>query len=153
MAVQARWRDKSTLTQVDLPQVDDALLNVNSPVRLSISGLNGSYKAFLPSDYEVVYSVSRSRIIQYASFLFYIINVLEAITINPYPAKLKNINFHALKVVFRYRDPQHQMAENYWYLFNLPPNIFKYWCLNSFFPITLISYKRQKSAGKGLNTI
>ena len=37
---------------------------------------------------------------------------------NPYPAKLKNLNFQPLEVVRRYRDPQLQVAGNYWYLFN-----------------------------------
>ena len=32
--------------------------------------------------------------------------------INYYPAKLINLNFHPLEVVFRYRDPQLQVGEN-----------------------------------------
>ena len=32
--------------------------------------------------------------------------------INPYPAKLNNLNFQPLEVVPRYRDPQLQVAEN-----------------------------------------
>ena len=38
---------------------------------------------------------------------------------NPYPFKLINLNFHALEVVSRYRDPQLQVGENYKYLFIL----------------------------------
>ena len=33
--------------------------------------------------------------------------------VNPYPAKLINLNFHSLEVVRRYRDPQLQVSENY----------------------------------------
>ena len=54
---------------------------------------------------------------------------------NPYPAELNNLNFHPLEVVSRYRDLQLQVAEHYWYLFNLTPNIWKCWCLiTHFFP-------------------
>ena len=45
--------------------------------------------------------------------------------INPYPAKLINLNFHSLEVVSRFRDPQPQVDENYSHLFNLGPNIYK----------------------------
>ena len=39
----------------------------------------------------------------------------------------------------RYRDTQLQVGENCLYLFNMGPNICKYWCLNTFlFPITAI---------------
>ena len=38
---------------------------------------------------------------------------------NPYPAKLVYLNFQPLEVVSRYRDPQHQVIENYPYMFNL----------------------------------
>ena len=37
--------------------------------------------------------------------------------------KLKNLNFHPLEVVSRYRDPQLQVGENYSYLYNLNQNI------------------------------
>ena len=37
---------------------------------------------------------------------------LGAIHIDPYSAKLNNLNFHPLEVVSRYRDPQLQVAEN-----------------------------------------
>ena len=49
---------------------------------------------------------------------------------NPSPAKLIYLNFQPLEVVSRYCDPQLQVGENYSYLFNLRPNIFKSWCLN-----------------------
>ena len=41
------------------------------------------------------------------------------ITVNPYPAKVIYLNFHPLEVVFRFRDPQPQVVENYSYLSNL----------------------------------
>ena len=44
---------------------------------------------------------------------------------SPYPAKLIYYNFQSLEVVSRYRDPQPQVIENYSYLFNLTPNIYK----------------------------
>ena len=39
---------------------------------------------------------------------------------NPYPARLTYLNFQALEVVPRYRDPQPQVLENY---LNLVHNI------------------------------
>ena len=36
-----------------------------------------------------------------------------------------NLNFQPLEVVSRYRDPQLQVVENYSYLFNLRPNVYK----------------------------
>ena len=47
------------------------------------------------------------------------------INFNPSTAKLKNLNFHPLEVVRRYRDPQLQAGENYTYSFNLKRNIDK----------------------------
>ena len=46
------------------------------------------------------------------------------------PAKLIALNFQPLEVVFRFRDPQLQEADNYSYLFNMSINICKYWCLD-----------------------
>ena len=40
-------------------------------------------------------------------------------TVNAYHAKLSYLNFQPLEVVFRYRDPQLQVGENYSYLFIL----------------------------------
>ena len=37
--------------------------------------------------------------------------------INPYPAKYIYLNFQPLEVVFRYRDPQPQVVENYSHFF------------------------------------
>ena len=54
-------------------------------------------------------------------------------TIDPWTAKLNNLNFHPLEVVSRYRDPQLQVGENYSYSFNLRPNIYKSWCLDTYF--------------------
>ena len=34
-------------------------------------------------------------------------------TVNPYPAKLNNLNFHSLEVVSCYCDPQLLVAERY----------------------------------------
>ena len=53
--------------------------------------------------------------------------------VNPCPAKLNNLNFHPLEVVYRYRDPQLQVAKNYSYLFHLSINICKYLCLDRHF--------------------
>ena len=47
------------------------------------------------------------------------------ILFNPLTDKLNNLNFHPLKVVSRYRDPQLQVGENYSHLFNLRANICK----------------------------
>ena len=44
---------------------------------------------------------------------------------------LRYLNFHPLEFVFRYRDPQIQVSENYLYLFNLKPNICNSYCLNT----------------------
>ena len=41
------------------------------------------------------------------------------------PAKLIYLNFQALEVMSRYRDPQPQVLENYSYLFNLRAEIYK----------------------------
>ena len=53
--------------------------------------------------------------------------------IKPLLATLIYLFFHPLEVVSRYRDPQPQVVENYSYLFNLRPNIYKSYCLNSYF--------------------
>ena len=39
----------------------------------------------------------------------------------------------AFEVASRYRDPQPKVLENYSYLFNLRPHIYKSWCLSSHF--------------------
>ena len=44
---------------------------------------------------------------------------------DPYPANLIYLNFNSLEVVYRYRDPQLQVGENYSYLLNLRQNICK----------------------------
>ena len=38
---------------------------------------------------------------------------VETDLVNPYPAKLKDINFPPLEVVSRHRDPQLQVGEHY----------------------------------------
>ena len=53
--------------------------------------------------------------------------------VNPSPAKSIYLNFQPLEVVSRYRDPQPQVVENHSYLFNLRPDNYKYWCLNTHF--------------------
>ena len=40
--------------------------------------------------------------------------------------KLINLNFQPLEDASRYRDPQPQVVENYSYLFNFTPNIYKF---------------------------
>ena len=58
---------------------------------------------------------------------------------NPFLPKVSDWNCHPLEVVSRYRDPQLQVGENYSYSFNLRPNIWKSWCLNThFIPSTVI---------------
>ena len=57
----------------------------------------------------------------------------EYYSINPYPAKHVYLNFQPLEDVSRNRDLQPQVVENYWYLFNLKPNIYKSGCLYSHF--------------------
>ena len=49
-----------------------------------------------------------------------------------HPAKLIYLNAQPLEVVSRYRDPQPQVVENYSYVLNLRPNIYKSWCLDTF---------------------
>ena len=53
--------------------------------------------------------------------------------LTPHPDKFIYFNFQPLEVVSRYRDLQPQVIENYSYLFNLKPNIYKSLCLNSHF--------------------
>ena len=84
-------------------------------------------------------------------------------TFNPLTAKLFNLNFHPLKVVSRWRDPQLQVSENYsdltkwrltlfkscWLMSHFICNIFKMWYL-------MCSYKMKNRiyaapAVKGLN--
>ena len=67
------------------------------------------------------------------SYLFTFISAVGVnCCISPYPAWLIHLNFHPLEVVSRYRDPQLQVAENY-YLFNLSTNICKSSCLDTHF--------------------
>ena len=37
----------------------------------------------------------------------------SVVRVNPLTAKVFNLNFHPLEVVFRWRDPQLQVSENY----------------------------------------
>ena len=52
---------------------------------------------------------------------------------NPLTAKLFNLNFHPLKVVSRWRDPQLQVNENYSDLTKWRSSVFKYCWLMSHF--------------------
>ena len=55
------------------------------------------------------------------------------VTINPLTAKLFNSNFHPLKVVSRWRDPQLQVSENYSDLTKWRSSLFKsYWLMSHF---------------------
>ena len=68
---------------------------------------------------------------------------LTRFSVNPYPAKVIYLNFHSHEVVSRYRDPQPHVSENYSYLFNMGPNIYQSWCLNSnFIPNIFQCYQR-----------
>ena len=51
--------------------------------------------------------------------------------VNPYPAKWIYLYFQPLEVVSRYRDPQLQVAENYFYFLNCSKNMCKSWCLDT----------------------
>ena len=65
--------------------------------------------------------------------------VVNFVCINSYPAELIYLDFQPLEVVFRYRDPQIQVAKTYSYLFLFSTNIGKSWCLDTYsFPITVI---------------
>ena len=44
--------------------------------------------------------------------VWYFLSVSNQMCTNPYPAKLRNLNFHPLEVVSRYHDPHLQGAEN-----------------------------------------
>ena len=59
------------------------------------------------------------------TFLFDFHPLHCALTLTPWNTELRNLNFHPLKVVSRYRDPQLQVAENLCYLRNLSPNIYQ----------------------------
>ena len=52
---------------------------------------------------------------------------------SPYPSTLFYLNFQPLAAVSRYRDPQPQVVENYSFLLNFKPNIYKSCCLDSHF--------------------
>ena len=60
--------------------------------------------------------------------LIFLLN-LSIFFFNPYSDKLIYLNFQPLDVVSHYRDPQPQVVENYLYLFNFRPNIYKSWYL------------------------
>ena len=53
--------------------------------------------------------------------------------LNPFPAKVIYLKFKPVEVVSRYRDTQPQVVENYLYLINLKPNIYKSWSLDTHF--------------------
>ena len=55
------------------------------------------------------------------------------VRVNPYSAEVIYLNFQAIEVVSRCRDPQPQVLENYSYVFILRPNIYKFCCLNRHF--------------------
>ena len=58
--------------------------------------------------------------------------------INPLTAKLFNLNFHPLKFVSRWRDPQLQVSENYLDLTRWRSTVFKYCWLMSHFIFTML---------------
>ena len=53
--------------------------------------------------------------------------------INPWSTEIRNLNFQSLAVVSRYRDPQLQVTENLCYLWNLSPNIYQCFKIESIF--------------------
>ena len=54
---------------------------------------------------------------------------------NPWSTKLKNLNFHPLEVVPRYREPQLPVGENYANLYNLNHDICQSIFFNAHFSI------------------
>ena len=56
------------------------------------------------------------------------------------PTETSYLNFHVLGVESHFRDPQQQVGENYPYLFNSRPNIFKSSCLYTHFIPTNSDY-------------
>ena len=69
----------------------------------------------------------------YKACSFYSVKGIQTPFFNPYHAEYIYSNFHPPEVVYRYRDPQPQVVENYSFLCNLSPNINKSRCLNSHF--------------------
>ena len=59
--------------------------------------------------------------------------IFHCFSVNPLTAKLFNLNFHLLKVVSRWRDPQLQVSENYSDLTKCRSTVFKYYWLMSYF--------------------
>ena len=57
--------------------------------------------------------------------------------------------FHPLKIVLRYRDPQFQVVENYSYLFNLRSTFCKFWCFNTHFAPNISDFMANKTNWKG----
>ena len=84
----------------------------------------------------IVIGVCRGRIYPARSLNYQI----YPLGVNPSPARVSYLIIHPSEVVFRYRDPQLQVSENYSNLLNLKPNrISKFWYLNAhLFPINLI---------------
>ena len=59
---------------------------------------------FIPNNSDLVDKLNRLKTT---------IIVISRIRVNPLTVKLFNLNFHSLEVVFRWRDPQLQVSENY----------------------------------------
>ena len=57
--------------------------------------------------------------------VFYLEIIVIQYDINPYPANYIYLNFHPFEVMSRHSDPQPKVVENYSYLSNLWPNIYK----------------------------
>ena len=61
-------------------------------------------------------------------------NLGNPLTLNPFTAKLFNVNVYPLEIVSRWRDPQLQVSENYSDLTKWRSTIFKYcWLMSHFF--------------------
>ena len=73
-------------------------------------------------------TTENSRLSELADQADYFASMLKVTRINWILARdpLFYLNFHPLAVVSRYRDPQLQVSENYYYLFNLRPTVFKF---------------------------
>ena len=99
-----------------------ALPTLNQP-RNTRASIEGSASAVLTSGFVVKKPPEHQSRRPYSLQLrveadwHYVLHFTVTKLFNLYPAKLNNLNFQPLEVVSRYRDPQLQVAENYWYLF------------------------------------
>ena len=80
----------------------------------------------------IFHVINRFQIIQINLKIVYLL-IIYLEFLDPSTAKLFNLNFHPLKVVSRWRDPQVQVSENYSDLTKWRWTVFKYFWLMSHF--------------------